>query len=143
MVLIRVPGRGVRSPRGLLALATGVVVVGGLRVSRHDELWADLAGGVAYAVLVVLVLALWRPAAPAVRLALVGLGVCVLVELAQLTGLPAAVVEAVPAARYVLGTTFWAGDLAAYAVGAVLGGLLVRAVQEDADPSTRSAGPTR
>lgn len=135
MVLLRTWGPA-RTPRALLGVAAGVVVLGGLRVSRSDGTWADLAGGVAYAVLVVVLLALLRPAAAAVRLAAAGLGVCVLVELAQLTGFPAAAVEAVPPARYVLGTTFWAGDLAAYAVGAVLGGLLVAAVQEAARPRT-------
>lgn len=134
---------GGRSPRGLLAVAAGVVVVGGLRVSRYDGMWADLAGGTAYAVLVVLLLALLWPAAPALRLAGAGLGLCVLVELAQLTGVPATVVEAVPPARYVLGTTFWVGDLGAYAVGAALGGLLVAAVQEAARPTTRPAGRPR
>lgn len=142
VVLLRPWGRA-RAPRALLGVAAGVVVVGGLRVSRSDATWADLAGGVAYAVLVVLLLALVRPAAPAVRLAAVGLGLCALVELAQLTGLPAAVVEAVPPARFVLGTTFWAGDLAAYAVGAVLGGLLVAAVQEATGPPMRAAGRGR
>jgi hypothetical protein len=122
----------------LLGVAAGVVVVGGLRVSRSEAAWADLAGGVAYAVLVVLLLALLRPTAPVIRLAAVGLGLCVLVEVLQLTGLPAAVVAVAPAARFVLGTTFWAGDLAAYAVGAVLGGLLVSAVQER---TRRSANP--
>jgi hypothetical protein len=137
VVLLKGWGRA-RTPRALLAVAAGVVVVGGLRVSRTDATWADLAGGVAYAVLVVLLLALLRPTARPVRLAGAGLGVCALVELAQLTGVPAAVVEVVPPARFVLGTTFWAGDFAAYAVGAVLGGLLVAAVQEAA--RTRAAG---
>jgi hypothetical protein len=127
----------------LLGVAAVVVVVGGLRVSRSDATWADLAGGVAYAVLVVLLLALLRPAAPAARPAAVGLGVCVLIELAQLTGLPAAVVEAVPPARFVLGTTFWAGDLAAYTAGAVLGGLLVAAVQQATRPPRSAAGRPR
>jgi hypothetical protein len=68
---------------------------------------------------------------------------CVLVEVLQLTGLPAAVVAVAPAARFVLGTTFWAGDLAAYTAGAVLGGLLVAAVQQATRPPRSAAGRPR
>ncbi|KGM12915.1 hypothetical protein N869_00920 [Cellulomonas bogoriensis 69B4 = DSM 16987] len=37
-------------------------------------------------------------------------------------------VEVVPPLRFVLGTTFWAWDLPAYAVGAAVGALLLTAV---------------
>ena len=60
------------------------------------------------------------PRASSATLAVVTFGLCAVVELAQLTGIPAAIVDAVPAARYALGTTFVAVDLVAYAVGAAL-----------------------
>ena len=62
-----------------------------------------------------------RRAPEAGTVAVVAFALCALVELAQLTGIPAAVVDAVPVARYALGTTFAAVDLLAYAVGAALG----------------------
>lgn len=132
------PVRG-RTTRGRLAIAAAVVVVGGLRVSRHDGVVADLTGGLLYAVLVVVLLALVRPRTRPVPVAAVGLGICVLVEVAQLTGVPATIVAAVPPLRYVLGTTFWAWDLAAYAAGAALGALLLSALRE----TSRMAGEAR
>lgn len=118
-----------------IAAAAAVVVLGGLRVSRHDGVAADLAGGLLYAILVALLLALLRPAARPVQVAVVGLGLCTLVELAQLTGVPAALVAVAPPLRFVLGTTFWAWDLAAYAAGATLAALLLGALREQAGGS--------
>ncbi|MFS0703907.1 DUF2809 domain-containing protein [Cellulomonas sp. 179-A 9B4 NHS] len=103
--------------RGPLLVAAAGVLVTGLVVARGDSLAADLAGGALYAALVHLLVLL---AAPRVRWpvgAAVALGGCVAVELAQLTGAPAAVVAAWPPAAYVLGSTFVAGDLLAYAAG--------------------------
>lgn len=100
-------------------VAAALVVVGvGLAARGLPGVVGDLAGGVLYAALATLLVAL---AAPAARPAVVGgtaLALCVAVELAQLTGLPARAVDAAPPLRYVLGTTFHAPDLAAYAVGA-------------------------
>lgn len=101
----------------LAAAAVGVVTLG-LAVRGLPGSAGDLAGGVLYAVLVTLLVALVAPRARPVTLGVVALAVCVAVELAQLTGVPAAVVDVVPPLRYVLGTTFHAPDLAAYAVGA-------------------------
>lgn len=125
------------TPRGRLVLAAVLVTAAGLRLSRPDGVWADLAGGALYAVLIVLLLALVRPATRTVTLSLVGLGLCTLVELAQLTGVPATLVESVPALRFVLGTTFWAPDLLAYTAGAALGGLLIHTLRD-----TRRSSPT-
>jgi hypothetical protein len=47
---------------------------------------------------------------------------------AQVTGVPSAVVRAFPPARYVLGTTFVATDLLAYAVGVLVTAVVLRAV---------------
>ena len=106
-----------RRARPPLAAAAAVVVVTGLVVSRGAGLPADLAGGALYAVLVHLLVLL---AAPRVRVPVASataLGVCTAVELAQLTALPAAVGAVWPPAAYVLGSTFVATDLLAYAAG--------------------------
>jgi hypothetical protein len=107
------------------AAAAGLVVVG-LAVSRLDGPLADKAGDVLYAAFVYALLVVVAPRARRWVVAAVAFGVCVLLELAQLTGISAAVVEAVPAARYVLGTTFVALDLVAYAVGVTLAAFVRR-----------------
>lgn len=100
-------------------LVGAVLVIGvGLAVHRLPGLLGDLLGGALYAVLVYLLLAVLRPGARAVVLAGVALTVCTPVELAQLTDGPRTVVAAVPLLRLVIGSTFAAHDLLAYAVGA-------------------------
>jgi len=80
-----------------------------------------------YAVLVYLLVALAVPRARAGVVAAITFGVCALIELAQLTGACATVVEALPPMRYVLGTTFQTTDLVSYAVGAALAAVVDRA----------------
>ena len=92
----------------------------GLVVSRVDHPVADPVGDALYAALVVAVLVVVVPRARSVTVAGVAFAICAAVELAQLTGIPAAVVDAVPVARYALGTTFVAVDQLEYAVGAGL-----------------------
>ncbi len=106
------------SSRWALAAAAAVVVVVGLIARQLPGALGDLAGGVLYAVLVTLLVALVAPRARPATLGAVALAVCTTVELAQLTGVPATLVDAAPPLRYLLGTTFHAPDLAAYAVGA-------------------------
>ena len=105
-------------------VVAGLVAVGlvgvGVAVSRVDHPLADPVGDALYAALVFTLLVVVAPRARSATLALVTVGFCTAIELAQLTGIPAAIVDAVPAARYVLGTTFVAVDLLAYAVGAGL-----------------------
>jgi hypothetical protein len=105
-------------------VVAGLVAVGlvgvGVAVSRVDHPLADPVGDALYAALVFTLLVVVAPRARSATLALVTIAVCTAIELAQLTGIPAAIVDAVPAARYVLGTTFVAADLLAYAVGAGL-----------------------
>jgi len=105
-------------------VVAGLVAVGlvgvGVAVSRVDHPLADPVGDALYAALVFTLLVVVAPRARSATLALVTVAVCTAIELAQLTGIPAAIVDAVPAARYVLGTTFVAADLLAYAVGAGL-----------------------
>ena len=77
-----------------------------------------------YAAFVYTLLVVVAPRARPSLVATLAFAVCVLVELAQLTGVPARVVDAVPVARYALGTTFAAVDLVAYAVGVALAALV-------------------
>lgn len=113
-------GRG-RSASRLVAGGVAVALVGvGLVVSRVDHPVADPVGDALYAAFVFAVLVVVAPRARSATVAGVTLAICAAVELAQLTGIPAAVVDAVPVARYALGTTFVAVDLLAYGVGAGL-----------------------
>lgn len=80
---------------------------------------ADVAGGVLYAVLLYVLLIVLHPRAAGVSRALAALGVCVALELFQLTGIPADLALAFPPIRLVLGTTFVPLDLVAYLIGAV------------------------
>lgn len=99
------------------------VVGTGLVATRAvDGLAGDLLGGALYAVLVYVLLGAVRPSWRVRVLTVVTIGVCAVIELAQLTGVPAQVVHAFSPARYVLGSTFAAHDLPAYAVGALLAG---------------------
>ncbi len=108
----------VRSRPALLVGAVLVIGVG-LAVHRLPGLLGDLLGGALYAVLVYLLLAVLRPGGRAAVLAGVALAVCTVIELAQLTDGPRTAVAAVPLLRLVIGSTFTAHDLLAYAVGAV------------------------
>lgn len=113
------------SSRIAISVAVLGVVAAGLaaRVVAPAPLAGPL-GDTLYATVVVLVVVAVRPRTSPLVATLVGFAVCVAVELFQLTGVPAAMAERVPAARLVLGTTFWAPDLLCYAVGAALGGVL-------------------
>ena len=102
---------------GLVAVA---LVAVGVAVSRVEHPAADPVGDALYAAFVFALLVLIAPRARSGVLAAVTFGICAAVELAQLTGVPAAIVDTVPVARYALGTTFVAVDLLAYAVGAAL-----------------------
>ena len=80
----------------------------------------DVAGGILYAVLVFVLVAMLAPSAAGLRIGVVSMALCVAVELLQLTGWPTIAAELVPPIRYVLGTTFVASDLLAYAGGTAL-----------------------
>jgi hypothetical protein len=123
--------------RAVLATALVVIVMAGLLVSRLGQgPAAGLVGDGMYAVMVYLLVALAAPKARAVAAGGVALGLCVMIELAQLTGVPATLVRVWWPARYVLGTTFQAVDLVAYAVGTVCICVLDR-------PSARSSNALR
>ena len=113
--------------RARLARALVVIVLGGLSVSHfwHGSV-PGLVGDALYAVMVFLLVALAAPRTRAVAVGGIAFGLCVIIELAQLTGVSAAVVQAWWPARYLLGTTFQSLDLVAYAVGAGSAALLDR-----------------
>ena len=118
-----------RVPRTASALLVLLVVAAGLAAR---ELLPGAVGGPVgdglFAVLVVLLVALVRPRTSPVVAAVVALVVCAAIELSHLTPYPAQVLERLPEARYVLGTTFTVTDLAWYALGAAVGGVLLAAV---------------
>ncbi|WP_165350337.1 DUF2809 domain-containing protein [Xylanimonas protaetiae] len=124
--------RALPARRWLLAALAVLVLTGGVaaRAALPDAVGGPL-GDALYATLVVLVVALVRPRTTAWVAAVAGWMVSAAVEAFQLTGVPADVVARFSPARYVLGTTFVAGDLAWYAAGAALGGLLVGLARAD------------
>lgn len=81
---------------------------------------ADASGGILYAVLVYLLIGLLRPDARPRSIALIALGICLLVEGAQITGIPAELGERLPISRLILGSTFSVNDLFTAAAGALL-----------------------
>ena len=105
--------------RLLLALVA-VIVLGLLSRLRPIgwQLYDKSLGDVLYAVAVYLVLALvlyrWRPS----RVALLALGLCLVIESFQATGIPARYAHVV-AVRWILGTTFSWHDVGCYLVGIV------------------------
>ena len=105
-----------------------------------DGAVAAFVGDALYAALIVVVIAFLAPRAYAVAVAVAAFAVCAAVELFQLTGVPAALADSVPAVALVLGTTFQWTDLVAYAIGAMLTGA-VDAVSRRAARSSRG-GPT-
>jgi hypothetical protein len=87
-------------------------------------------GDALYAALVYLLFLFARPAgAPAVLWG-AATAACWLVEAAQLTPWPAELAAHSVLARLVLGTTFNAGDLPAYAAGAAIAAVLHRGAQQ-------------
>jgi len=123
----RVRRRPALAVAALATVATGLAV----RSAGSAGLPQSVSGPAGDALYAVLVYVLVGALAVRVRpwaLAAVAWALSAAVELAQLTGVPAAVVALWDPARWVLGTTFHAPDLASYAVGAVLAALVDTAV---------------
>lgn len=120
-------------------------ILTGLAVStRGTGLLADFLGDALYTVMVALGLTVVLPRVRLAVVAALGLAWCWAVELAQLTGLPAAAVAAWPPLRFALGTTFQAVDLLAYVVGAAAATGLLSAMASAVVPRARqSPVPTR
>lgn len=120
--------------RGLaLAAASAAVISAGLAGRGLPGIAGDAAGGVLYAALMYLLLAL--AALPFLRRAGTGHGetvrlagtaflISTLIELFQLTSWPARLGEAWAPLHLVFGSTFNAWDLPAYAAGATAAGVL-------------------
>jgi hypothetical protein len=119
----------VRTRRLALGLAVPATVALGLGIRAvGDGAWTGPAGDVLYAVLIYLLVAFLIPARPRSLIAAAALSACVLVELLQLTGLPADLARSWPPIRLALGTTFGLADLVAYAGGCVLAAAADRAL---------------
>ena len=112
----------VRSRLRLVALIP-VVVGTGLPARRLPGLGGDAAGGLLYAVLLYLLVALVAPRARVLTMVAATATAGVLIESLQLTGIPALLGAAWPPARLVLGATFAPLDLLWAATGAALGAL--------------------
>lgn len=114
------PGRS-RIRRALLCIAGLMSVVFGLSIrTLSDAAWTGPAGDGLYAVLVYILVAILIPSKSKALIAAAAVTVCVMIELFQLTGLPAELGESWPPLRLVLGTTFGITDLLAYAGGAAV-----------------------
>lgn len=111
-----------RAPRSRARLAVVVVLLVpvGLAARLLPGTAGDVAGGLLYAAMLVVLCAVVAPRARSVTLGAVAAALGVGIELLQLSGLPTALAETIPTARYVLGTTFVAADLVVAVVGAAL-----------------------
>lgn len=101
---------------GLIPLVVGA----GLIARKLPSFAGDVAGGLLYAVLLYLLLAFLAPRAHPLKLAFQAGLLGVLIELLQLTGLPAWLAGIWEPSRYVLGSTFVPLDLAVALIGAGL-----------------------
>ncbi|PJJ65266.1 uncharacterized protein DUF2809 [Compostimonas suwonensis] len=98
-----------------------VVVAAGLGVHLAvPGVVGDALADALYAVLVYLIVALIAPRLRTVVTAAIAFALCAAVELLQLTGLPEALTGLWAPFRLLLGTTFSAADLLAYAGGVVV-----------------------
>lgn len=109
-----------RSRVGLVLVGAAIVALGLIGRFALPGVAGDVVGGLLYAALVYVIVAIVTPRASTVRIALIALAVVLGVELLQLTGLPATIGDAFPPARLVLGSTFVASDLVVGAVGVAL-----------------------
>lgn len=112
-----------RPPRSRWALLLGAAIVIGSGVTAKllvPGLTGDLLGSACYTALLFVVAAIASPKSSGSVLAGFALLASALVEVLQLTPLPAAAGNVFPPARWVLGSTFVASDLIGYALGALV-----------------------
>ena len=98
-------------------VAAGLTMRLGLRGVEGTAGWTGPAGDALYAVLIYVLVAFCTPRARVGTVAAAAFGICAGIELFQLTGVPAALGQAFPPARLVLGTGFLWSDLVLYGVG--------------------------
>jgi hypothetical protein len=109
-----------RHRRAALLGAAALTIIAGLAVSTLSSGFvADAVADALYTVLVYLLVAATAPRLSVLVVAALAFTVSALIEFSQLTGIPAALSEMVPASRLIFGTTFVATDLLFYALGAV------------------------
>ncbi|MEV6595831.1 DUF2809 domain-containing protein [Actinoplanes sp. NPDC051346] len=135
---------------GFLATAFGIrVLTAGNDVLNSSGALAQHSGTALYAATIYAGVLLVLPAARATTVAALAIGFCWVVELSQLTGVPAELSEHNLLARLVLGVQFDVVDLAWYAIGvlplAVIHRILARTGRPPAPRPTRrwtSSGST-
>lgn len=110
------------TPRRRLVLlgCSALVVVVGLAVRTVPGPVGDAGGGILYAVLMYLLIAMITPSWSSARIGAAAVILCTAIELMQLTPLPSSLGAVLPPVRYVLGTTFVWTDLVTGAAGALL-----------------------
>src|SRR6476619_7108003 len=101
--------------RCLLWLAVTVAIgIASRRLRLGVPLWDKSVGDVLYAVMIALLVAFVRPsAAPRVRTA-IAFGICLAIELFQITGIPIALAAKRPWVHWILGGSFAWHDVACY-----------------------------
>jgi len=102
----------------LFLAAAGVAVLGLAVHYLAPGAAASLLADALYTVLVYLLFAFVAPAAQRQRVALAAFAFSAVIEISQLSGIPAQLGQAFPPSRLLLGTTFSTLDLVAYVVGA-------------------------
>ena len=123
------------SVAAVTTVAAGLTMRLGLRGVEGTAGWTGPAGDALYAVLIYVLVAFCTPRARVGTVAAAAFGICAGIELFQLTGVPAALGQAFPPARLVLGTGFLWSDLLLYLVGV--------AAAAGMDAAGRRAGATR
>lgn len=109
---------GAAARRRHLIVAAALVIAAGLATHLLGSgPFADRAGDALYAVMIYLVIAAVFPRASVVAVGMSAVALCALIEMSQLTGLPALWAQSFWPVRLVLGVGFDPGDLVAYAVG--------------------------
>jgi hypothetical protein len=107
--------------RAALIVAAVAAVVVGLTVHENvDSSGGAFAGDAIYAALIFAIVGALVPRAPSAVAGGIAFTVCALIEVLQLTGVPARISATIPGAELVLGSTFQWTDLLAYALGASL-----------------------
>lgn len=114
--------------RRLLVAAASVIAAGLLTHVLGSGPLADAAGDALYAVMIYLAIAVALPRASVIAVGAGALVLCTLIEVFQLTGLPALWAQGFWPVRLVLGVGFDATDLVAYAAGACAAALVDAAV---------------
>ncbi|PPF21395.1 DUF2809 domain-containing protein [Rathayibacter rathayi] len=117
--------------RARLRFAVAALAVLGLGLALRfllTGLLADIAGGVAYVVLVALLVAVVLPRIPGVTAAGLALAWSIAMEQLQAIGVASRLVELWAPLVLVVGTTFSWLDIAAYVLGAVVAAVVHRAV---------------